>query len=116
MAVVELPFSPSIGQYTFTATIETVQYVFNVRWNTRDSAWYFDVLEADTTPIVYGLKIVLGTYIGRRTNHPLFNDGVIVAVDLSGQETDAGFDDLGIRVALQYIPALDLIIRLGISQ
>lgn len=112
MAAIEVPFVPSIGAYRFTTVIETKQYVFDVRWNTRDAAWYFDVLDADESPIVKSIKVVLGAYLGRLSHHPLFTNGVMVAVDLSGQELDATFDDFGTRVAIQYIPVLDLIVRI----
>lgn len=112
MAAIEIPFAPSIGAYRFATVIGTGSYTFDVRWNTRDAAWYFDVSDSDGAFIVVSVKVVLGAYLGRRSNHPLFANGVLVAVDLSGQELDATFDDLGTRVALQYIPVLDLIVRL----
>lgn len=124
MAAIEIPFTPSIGEYRFATVIGSTSYTFDVRWNSRDSvidengvevvrgAWYFDVREADGTVVVIGIKVVLGVYLGRRSNHPLFANGVMVAVDLSGNEREATFDDLGTRVAIQYIPVLDLIVRL----
>jgi hypothetical protein len=111
MASLEIPLVPSIGSYRFGTAIDTVPYLFDVRWNTRDQAWYLDVLETDETPIVRGVKIVLGAYLGRRSNHPLFKNGVLVASDTSGATRDATFDDLGTRVKLQYIPVLDLMQR-----
>lgn len=97
MALV-IPFVPSIAFYRVATTINSTQYIFDVRWNTRDSAWYFDVLEEDETPIVRGVKVVLGCLLGRNTDHPLFRQGVIVAADLSDSGRDAGFDDFGTRV------------------
>lgn len=95
-----IPFAPSIPFYRFATTLDNVEYVFDVRWNGRDEAWYFDVSEADGTAIASGLKIVLGTYFGRWVEHPLFREGVIVAVDLSDAGVDAKFDDLGTRVVV----------------
>lgn len=103
-----LPFIPSVGRYRFSTVIEDTQYVFDVRWNTRDAAWYFDVREADLTIIASGLKIVLGTYIGRQSTHSLFSDGVFVAYDQSRQGLDAGLDDLGARVQVKYLTRLEL--------
>jgi hypothetical protein len=113
VASVQLPVVPSIGNYRFATAIETVNYIFEVRWNTRDAAWYLNVLESDETPIIYGAKVVLGAYIGRRVDHPLFNDGVLVASDTSGAGLDAGFNDFGTRVLLQYVPILDLVQRIS---
>lgn len=110
---IELPFVPSIGYYGFTTTIESRPYAFDVRWNERDSSWRFDVLEIDRTPILLGVRINLGCYMGRQSNHPLFRNGVLVAVDLSGKRKEADFHDLGTRVVVQYIPVLELLVRLS---
>lgn len=109
MSSLEIPLTPSIGSYRFGTVIETVAYIFDVRWNVRAQAWYMDIREADETPIILGVRLVLGVYLGRRSNHDLFKNGVLIAVDLGIHGRDAGFDDLGVRVVLKYIPVLDLI-------
>lgn len=113
MAVV-LPFDASNPFYEFTTTIGGVSYRFNVRWNGRDAAWYFDVFEIDDTPIASGIKIVLGCYLGRFTQHTLFRDGVFVAVDLGadangGVARDATIDDLGTRVQVMRLDISDVL-------
>lgn len=114
-----LPILPEVsgvrvGQFRVGTTIENIQYIFDGRWNSRDAAWYLDLYEIDQTPIITGLKVVLGCYLGRRVNHRLFRDGVLVAVDLSGQHKDATFDDFGVRVVLEWIPVLELLRRLKV--
>ena len=110
---VEVPFVPSIGYYRFGTTLVERPYIFDVRWNSRDESWRFDVREVDETLIIAGVKIVLGAYLGRVSSHRLFKEGVFVAVDLSGQRRDATYDDLGTRVVVEYIPVLELIARLS---
>lgn len=107
---VEIPLVPSVPNYRRTTTIEDSTYIFDVRWNARESAWYFDLLEEDETPIRIGLKIVLGTFIGRTCHHPLFQAGAFIALDSSGENRDPGLDDLGFgaRVALTYWTVEDL--------
>lgn len=109
-----LPFQPSIPFYTFSTTIENVEYLFNVRWNGRDGAWYFDVSEVDNTPIVSGVKVVLGCFLARATDHALFRDGVLVTVDTSDAGRDAGFDDLGTRVQVMRL-SLDEVLSLRVN-
>lgn len=116
-----LPFRPSIGHYDFDTDIEDRTYIFDVQWNARDNvdpntgvargAWYFDVREQDGAAIALGIKIVLGTYLGRRLNHPLFRRGVLLAIDTAGGEgrgRDAGFDDLGTRVIVKYYTTVEI--------
>jgi hypothetical protein len=107
--VIVLPFVPSIGRYRFTTVIDDVQYTFKVRWNSLDAAWYFDVLDFDGTPIVEGIKIVLGVYLARHSSHPLFTKGVMLARSLAQPHRDPGFDDLGIRVEMRYFNRGDLV-------
>lgn len=97
-----IPFKPSIGRYRFVTVIDGDQYIFKVRWNTRDAAWYFDILEYDGTPVVSGVKVVLGTYLARRSNHPLLLQGVFLARSTAQVHTDPGFDDLGRSVFVYY--------------
>lgn len=108
----EIPVKPSIGHQEFTTTLASVPYLFQFRWNARDEAWYMNVREVDLTPIVLGAKIVLGCFIGRRSQHVLFRRGVIVAHDITYQHQEAGYDDIGKRVIVKYIPALDILRRL----
>lgn len=90
--------------------IDTTQYLIDLRWNSRDSAWYMDVFESDETSILHGARVVLGMYLGRRARvrHPLFADGVFIAVDTSGEQREAGLDDLGTRVELRYYNTFEL--------
>lgn len=109
MAVAVLPFIPSEAHYTFDTSILDTPYSFEVRWNARDPAWYFDLSEIDGTPILRGVKIVLGTYLGRTSTHILFQNGVFAVIDTSGGYRDPGFDDLGTRVEVRFYPTADII-------
>jgi hypothetical protein len=103
-----IPLTPSLPWYRVTVQIADTSYIFDVKWNARDVAWYFDLLELDETPIAKGVKIVLGTVLARRADHPLIKSGSFIAKDLSGQFQEAGFDDLGTRVQLIYFTVYDI--------
>lgn len=108
MAVI-LPFRPSIGRYRFPTTIDGSQYIFRVRWNSREVAWYFDVLEFDETPIVTGVKVVLGTNFAKWCNHPLFLNGNLFARSSAQVHADPGFNDLGVTVNVYYFNRADIV-------
>ena len=99
-----LPLQPSIPNYRVGIALEGVQYIFDVRWNGRDTAWYLDVLQEDETPIAHGLKLVLGASIGSGITNPNFPPGVFVCRDLSNEGLDAGLDDMGTRIVVYFIP------------
>lgn len=95
-----LPVVPSIPNYRVRTTFGGQAYLFDLLWNARDAAWYFDLLKDDGTPIAHGVKIVLGVHLGRRRTHRFFRDNVIVAFDTGGKSEPPGLDDLGTRVVL----------------
>lgn len=108
-----IPFDSSNPITKFSTSLVTSQgneqFGFRARWNSRDAAWYMDVSDDTGTAFATGIKIVLGTYLGRQFNHRLFRDGVIVAVDLSGQGLDAGPNDLGTRVVVMQLTKAEVL-------
>lgn len=113
--ILEIPLLPKFGAYRFGVTIETRPYLFEMRWNTRAPAWYMNVREVDLKPIVLGVRVVLGAYLGRRSNHRLFSRGVLVAVDTEQRGREATFDSFGSTFVMRWIPIPELILRLGSS-
>ncbi len=100
--MVQLPFIPAVPFYRFSTQLDDAQYIFDVRWNDRDGAWYFDLRTEDATMIRAGIKIVLGALLGDRSASANFPPGVFLASDLAGTGVDAGIDDLGSRVCVYY--------------
>lgn len=110
-----IPFRPSLAAYRMTVPLDNATpYIFDVRWNAREGAWYFDMSEEDETPIVRGVKIVLGMYLGRRSTHPFFSAGCIMARDSSGAWREAGFDDITTRVEVARYRITEMRIRRGV--
>ena len=104
----QLPFVASEFNYRVTTLLDDTEYIFDVRWNGRDEAWYFDLSDAEGTLIRAGTKIVLGSYLGRRSVDSRYPNGVFAASDLSGGNRDATYTDLGTRVVVFYYPASEL--------
>lgn len=111
-----LPFIPSEPHYEFSTVLDGATYTFEVRWNASDNggagAWYFDILNADGSRAVTGVKVVLGVHLARRAEHPLTRKGVLVAIDTSGQAREAGFDDIGTRVQVWHYTMFEVISEL----
>lgn len=103
-----LPLEPSNPNYEFTTSIDSVPYQFRFRWNSRASAWFMDIREQDDTPIVLGVKVVLGTSLGRRSTHPLFSSGAFRAIDTTNKGLEATLDDLGSRVEIRYFSVVEV--------
>lgn len=90
-----LPLRPSVPFDSFDCVLAGVPYGIDVHWNGREGAWYMDIIDAQGDAIRHGIKIVLGAFLGRRCVDPRFPAGLLIAVDTSGENRDAGFDDLG---------------------
>jgi hypothetical protein len=110
--IVALPLDPTVGpNQRFGTALSGTQYLFDVRWNGRDEAWYLDILAENGDPIRRGMRVVLGTLLGGRVVADAFPPGVLQAVDLTNSGTEAGLDDLGTRVQIYYYPFEDLKVR-----
>lgn len=104
-----IPLEPGIGNTRRGVPIDANTYIFDQRWNSREQAWYLDVREIDETLVVAGVKLVLGVYLGRRVNHFLFREGVLVLIDTSGLGVDANYFDMGTRVLLMWFPMSEVL-------
>src|SRR5678815_5091976 len=93
-----LPFRPSIPQYRFRTAILGAEYRFDVRFNTRVDLYFVDISDVKSVPIVAGVPIVLGAFLGRNSGHTLFQSGVLLARDTTQSGREARFADLGDRV------------------
>lgn len=99
---VVLPFVASNPNYRVGTTLNNVTYIFDVRWSTREGAWYFDIRDEDESMIRAGVKIVLGALLGRRSADARFPPGAFETFDLTYTGREAGLDDIGTRVVVLY--------------
>lgn len=98
----QIPLIPSEPFYSFTTTLDGTDYQFDVRWNARDGAWYFDLLTVEDEMIRAGNKIVLGASPGGLSADAEFPAGLFLVLDTSGDGRDATFDDMGTRVLMYF--------------
>lgn len=112
-----LPFRGREANQDIDTTIGEFDVSVHLRWNGRENedrgAWFFSLYDVQGNLIAGGLKIVLGAYIGRGIDHPLFRDGVFLAVDRAQRSNrnvarEARFSDLGTRVRVYYYTEQEL--------
>lgn len=104
----QIALIPGEFNYEFTMSLLDIEYLFNIRWNARSSTWHMSLYDLDGNPLALGRRIVLGAAIGRTVASDDFPDGLFFATDLSGQDEEATFDDLGLRVVLHFVPRSEL--------
>lgn len=101
--------------FSISTVLDAEVFVFECKWNFRDESWYLSIFEEDNTPIVQGVRMVLGTYLGRKSTHKLFKSGVFVMVDTTGQSMEATQEDLGYRVKLIRFSVEEIIVGRGLT-
>lgn len=103
MSTLVLPIDSEAPSYEFSCTLEGRTYTFDLTWNERSGAWFLSVRDTDGVDLVAGRRVVLGANLLGRSANAALPPGVLLAIDTSGTDTDAGPDDLGARVKLLYI-------------
>lgn len=105
MSSVILPIDPQVPDQQFQVELDAVTYTFRFKWNSRGNGWFMDLLDAGENPLLYGRRVVLGwPLLIRFSNFAGFPQGTLEAVDTSGQDLEAGINDLGARVVVMYTP------------
>lgn len=97
-----IPIEPGVPDQVFETSFEETKFILRARWNYRMGLWFLDIHDDIDEPIVYGLALVLGAYIGRRVADSRKPPGLFIMSDLSGRSEEAGLDDITDRVGLYY--------------
>ncbi len=114
--VITLPTRTDLNWYTFGITLDGIQYTFEFYWNGRansgltavgtSGSWFFSLYDVSGNLLIAGIRVVLDLpLLFRYTAVEGLPAGVLCAQDTSGQELEAGQNDLGSRVHLNYFPA-----------
>lgn len=99
----QLPFVYDPPIYRVSTTLDNEVFIFDVRWNARDEAWYFDLYTSEEDLIVGGVRIILGIPLGfKAKSDSRFPNGIIVATDMANTGQEAGYYDLGDRVLVHF--------------
>ena len=103
-----IPHVGDTSAYRQVITLEDSVYIFRTYYNTRDKAWYLDLLEQDETPIIYGLKLVINWGLLARYQDDRLPPGELITVDLAGDSNEVDRDNFGDTVRLVYISEAEL--------
>ena len=105
---IQIPLIPEEFFYRVSTVLDERDYIFDVRWNARDSGWYFDLYDADGDLIRAGIKIMMSAFLGARSADPRYPAGTFIASDLSNEGRDATYLDLGVRVVVLFYTVEEL--------
>lgn len=98
--ILELPISSDPAQ-SFTCQLGATKYYFVVRYNSRNGVWTLDLYnDATRAAILLGLALLTGSDLLEPYNLGI---GRLLVVDGEGRGRDAGADDMGGRVTVNWI-------------
>lgn len=105
---------PSMGSSDRKWTQHTLDgriYRIRCRWIDKASLWLLDLLDRQGDPLIVGIPIRVGEsillpHVGEAL--PGFGYGQIIARDSSGRGLDPARNELGFRVKLTYVPAVEV--------
>lgn len=103
---VTIPVISDPKAYTFTVTLEGVDYIIGFTWNGRLLKWIMDISTAEGDPIVFGSVVNCGSSPLVRHKDERLPPGKIVFLDTTGKDIDPGIDDFGTRVLCMYEPSI----------
>lgn len=105
--------NPALGTDARKWTEHTLDgriYRIRCRWVEKPSLWLLDLLDRQGEALVVGMVVRVGQslvlpHVGEAL--PGRGYGQIVAIDSSSRGQDPGREDLGVRVRLVYVPAVE---------
>jgi len=103
MSTIVLPVTAEAPFYDLEVTLEGATYRLELRWNERAQAWFLALYDAAGDVLAAGRAVALGADLRGRSADARLPPGILLAVDTSGENRDAGRDDLGERVKLLYV-------------
>lgn len=104
MSILTIP-TTSDPFYSQTVNLEGVDYLFEFRWNQRESSWYLAIYQSDET-LLCSVKVVTNWDLLRRFTDPRLPPGPLFAkANPLGDTTNPGLTDFGpgLRVELKYL-------------
>lgn len=98
------PIEPSFRQ---RVTLDGADYQLDFEWNMR-AGWFFAVSDADNVRITSPRQLVVQWDLMTGVVDDRKPPGKLGCFDLSGQYLDPGYEDLGTRCVVIYIPLAEL--------
>ena len=89
---------------SFSQKIVLNSQIYNIKiyWNTREDAWYMDILDKDLNPYIYGIKLVANFPLLQEYDRSFVNYGNFILADTEGfpNSDRPTYDNIGERYQL----------------
>ena len=102
-----LQIEPTAEAQEFSQVIGDVPLRFDLYWNRRAQAYYFDIYDVDDSKIASGLKVVVGWDLFFELNDDRLPDGALMVVDTAQDDEQPDKYELGDRVKVIFLDRSD---------
>lgn len=102
MEFISLP-NPPVPSLKQRVTLDDQDFNLTFEWSMR-SGWYLGMTDANEEVIFYPRKLVVDSDFLKPITSDRAPSGVLILIDMTGLHQEAGYDDLGQRTKLAYVP------------
>lgn len=98
--------------YTLQVNLDGAVFLLKFRFNQRENVWRLSIYDTENTPLLLGVKIVVGRNLLKRSVDPRMPQGALFADNQTSDASPPGLNDLGEtqRVRLLYVTQAELAI------
>ena len=98
-------FSDVSSKFQISIELDAVLHNLSFYWNSREEAWYLNILTEDNVEILGGVKLVPSYDLLKQYQaNPALPQGLLILVDIENKPTttNLNYDTLGVRYQLLY--------------
>lgn len=103
MAVTTIPTSTTDANYIFTIPLNGSEYQLSFKYNDRDNAWYFNILDTNDVILRAGIKVVNEWPLLRLWKEEIKPAGEMIPVNQGNVAAPPTLNQLGAEVILTYL-------------
>lgn len=108
MTISRIPTSTVNSNYEFVVELDGAEFKLRFKYNSRDDAWYLNILDTNDVMLRAGLKVVNEWTLLRlwaEANRPR---GELIAVNQGNVPAPPTLNQLGAEVVLTYLDATEI--------
>lgn len=102
MSYHQIKLIADVPHYEQQVTLDGETYTLAFDWNEREGAWYMNLSDVESVPVVMGKKVVSNWTFGHRSRSESMPPGRFLMIEHSGSDVDPTLEDIGDRVTLVY--------------
>jgi hypothetical protein len=91
-----------LGNFSLSVSLDGEDYQFDFKYNGREDAWYFDLLDVAGNQLRSGVKVVSNFPLLWRYRDATRPDGEVLAIDTRSAPEDPLLADLGTLINMAY--------------